>query len=82
MVYPDRIEKNIQLMVEMTGTPEQLRPHIKTHKTKEIIEMQMAYEIHKFKCATIAEAELLGQCGAKDILVAIQPVGAINGSIP
>ena len=76
VVYPDRIEKNIQLMVEMTGTPERLRPHIKTHKTREIIEMQMAYGIHKFKCATIAEAELLGQCGAKDILVAIQPVGA------
>ncbi len=76
LLYPERIEKNIQLMVEMTGTPTRLRPHIKTHKTKEIIEMQMAYGIHKFKCATIAEAELLGQCGAKDILLAIQPVGA------
>jgi len=76
LLYPERIEKNIQLMVEMAGTPERLRPHIKTHKTREIIEMQMAYGIQKFKCATIAEAELLGQCGAKDILLAIQPVGA------
>lgn len=76
LLYPERIEKNIQLMVEMAGTPERLRPHIKTHKTREIIELQMAYGIHKFKCATIAEAELLGQCGARDILLAIQPVGA------
>lgn len=76
LLYPDRIEKNIQLMVEMVGDTERLRPHIKTHKTKEIIDMQMAYGIYKFKCATIAEAELLGQCGAKDILLAIQPVGA------
>ncbi|NNJ88925.1 MAG: D-TA family PLP-dependent enzyme [Eudoraea sp.] len=76
LVYPERIEKNIQLMVEMTGNPERLRPHIKTHKTREIIDMQMAYGIQKFKCATIAEAELLGQCAAKDILLAIQPVGA------
>ncbi len=76
LVYPGRIEKNIQLMVKMAGTPERLRPHIKTHKTREIIEMQQAYGIQKFKCATIAEAELLGQCGAKDVLLAIQPVGA------
>ncbi len=76
LLYPERIEKNIQLMLEMVGKPERLRPHIKTHKTREIIEMQMAYGIHKFKCATIAEAELLGQCGARDILLAIQPVGA------
>jgi D-serine deaminase-like pyridoxal phosphate-dependent protein len=76
LLYPDRIEKNIQLMVDMVGDVTRLRPHIKTHKTKEIIDMQMVYGIQKFKCATIAEAELLGQCRAKDILLAIQPVGA------
>ncbi len=75
LLYPERIEKNIQIMVKMVGEVERLRPHIKTHKTREIIEMQMSYGIHKFKCATIAEAELLGQCKAKDILLAIQPVG-------
>src|SRR5690606_34480936 len=52
-----------------------LRPHIKTHKTAEIIELQLRQGIHKFKCATIAEAELLGICGANDILLALQPVG-------
>ena len=76
LVYPDRIEKNIELMISMIGDPSRLRPHIKTHKTAEIIEMQMQHGIQKFKCATIAEAELLAQCGAKDILLAMQPVGA------
>ena len=76
LLYPDRIEKNIRLMVDMVGDVARLRPHIKTHKTKEIIDMQMTFGIQKFKCATIAEAELLGQSGAKDILLAIQPVGA------
>lgn len=52
-----------------------LRPHIKTHKTAEIIQMQLDLGIRKFKCATIAEAELLGNCGAGDILLAMQPVG-------
>ena len=31
--------------------------------------------ITKFKCATIAEAEMLGQCGAKDVVLAYQPLG-------
>ncbi|MGB5236537.1 MAG: D-TA family PLP-dependent enzyme, partial [Flavobacteriaceae bacterium] len=76
LVYPDRIRKNILLMIEMTGDVSRLRPHIKTHKTAEIIRMQMEAGIEKFKCATIAEAELLGMCGARDVLLAMQPVGA------
>jgi D-serine deaminase-like pyridoxal phosphate-dependent protein len=36
----------------------------------------MIYEgITKFKCATIAEAEMLGIAGATDVLLAYQPVG-------
>ena len=75
LVYPDRIKKNIQTMIEIAGGTAFLRPHIKTHKIAEIIEMQLKYGITKFKCATIAEAELLAKCGAHDILLAMQPVG-------
>ncbi len=76
LVYPDRIQHNIDTMMAMAqGTP-WLRPHVKTHKTAEIIKMQMAAGIQKFKCATIAEAELLALCNAPDILLAMQPVGA------
>lgn len=75
LVFPDRIEKNIQTMIAIAGGIESLRPHIKTHKIAEIIEMQLKYGITKFKCATIAEADLLGTCGAKDILLAMQPSG-------
>jgi D-serine deaminase-like pyridoxal phosphate-dependent protein len=76
LVYPDRIEENIRLMIKIIGDVNRLRPHIKTHKTAEIIEMQKQHGIQKFKCATIAEAELLAKCGARDILLAMQPVGA------
>jgi len=75
LVYPDRIEKNIETMIAMAGGTTRLRPHIKTHKTAEIVQMQLKHGIKKFKCATIAEAELLGNCGASDILLAVQPVG-------
>lgn len=76
LVYPDRIQHNIDTMLLMAGGPDNLRPHIKTHKNAEIISMQLKKGITKFKCATIAEAELLADCGAHDVLLAMQPVGA------
>jgi D-serine deaminase-like pyridoxal phosphate-dependent protein len=75
LVYPDRVETNIQRMIAIAGGVERLRPHIKTHKMAEIIRLQMARGLTKFKCATIAEAELVASCGAPDVLLAYQPVG-------
>lgn len=75
LVYPDRIEQNIQKTLNISGSVDLLRPHVKTHKMSEIIKLQMKYGIYKFKCATISEAEMVARCGAPDILLAIQPVG-------
>lgn len=72
LVYKDRIESNIQTMIEIAGTSDRLMPHIKTHKMAQIVHMQMSAGISKFKCATIAEAELLAEAGAKSILMAYQ----------
>lgn len=70
LVYPERIKHNIALAVSMIGDVDRLRPHVKTHKTKEILQLQLDAGITKFKCATIAEAEMLGECGALDVLLA------------
>lgn len=75
VLFPEHIESNIDRMIQMVGDPAVLRPHIKTHKMREIVEMQIAKGINKFKCATIAEAEMLGETGAKEVLLAYQPVG-------
>jgi len=75
LVYPSRIAHNITQMLQIAGGAARLRPHVKTYKMAEIIRMQMEQGIKKFKCATIAEAELLGICKAADVLLAIQPVG-------
>ena len=75
LVYPDRVEQNIQTMIRMAGGTERLWPHVKTHKTAEIVNMQMKQGILKFKCATIAEAEMVAGCGARQLLLAIQPTG-------
>ncbi len=75
VVYPDRIAANISAMLQIAGHPDRLRPHIKTHKMAEIVQMQIQQGIRQFKCATIAEAELLADSGAADVLLAYQPVG-------
>ena len=75
VVYPDRVKKNIEILVSMIDDVRRLRPHVKTHKTKEAALLQMAAGIKKFKCATIAEAEMLGSIKAPDVLLAYQPIG-------
>src|SRR6266849_5557948 len=75
LFYKDMIRRNIARAVEIAGGPDRLRPHAKTHKTREIIRLQMAAGIKKHKCATIAEAEMIASCGAPDVLIAYPMVG-------
>ena len=74
-VFPERVKQNIQTAIDMVGNVDRLRPHVKTHKSPDATRLMMQAGITKFKCATIAEAEMLGQCGAKDVVLAYQPLG-------
>jgi len=73
--YPERIAENIVRLKNSINDISRLRPHVKTHKNAEITRMMIEAGISKFKCATIAEAEMLGMCKAPDVLLAYQPVG-------
>jgi len=75
LVYPDRIEENIRRMIAVAGDADRLRPHVKTHKMPEIVRLQMKHGIRRFKCSTIAEAEMAARCSAPDVLLAYQPAG-------
>jgi len=70
MIDRDKVAGNIRLAIALAGGVQRLRPHVKTHKILEVAEMQVAAGITKFKCATIAEAEMLGMAGAADVLIA------------
>lgn len=75
VVYPERVRHNLALLKSKIDNVDRLRPHVKTHKCKEAVFLCMEAGISKFKCATIAEAEMLGLCDAKDVLLAYQPIG-------
>lgn len=70
VIDQEKVKHNIQLATKLAGGAARLRPHVKTHKILEVARMQLAAGITKFKCATIAEAEMLGMAGAIDVLIA------------
>jgi D-serine deaminase-like pyridoxal phosphate-dependent protein len=81
LFYRDVIRENIANLIARAGDPSRLRPHLKTHKTREIVRMQMQAGITKHKCATIAEAEMLAEVGVADVLLAYNLVGPNAGRL-
>jgi D-threonine aldolase len=81
LFYKAIILRNIAQAVKMAGGPGRLRPHVKTHKTREIVALELQAGITKHKCATIAEAEMLATVGVTDIFLAYNMVGPNCGRI-
>lgn len=81
LVYPDLIAANIDAAVRLAGGADRLQPHVKTHKLPQVVALHLARGIRRFKCATIAEAEMLAKAGAAEVLLAHQPVGPRIGRL-
>jgi D-serine deaminase-like pyridoxal phosphate-dependent protein len=75
LIYPDRAEENLRRIIAIAGDVARLWPHVKTHKLAPLVETHVALGVSRFKCATIAEAEMVAASGATDVLLAYQPVG-------
>ncbi len=75
LIYVDKVNENIHILKSMVKDVAILRPHVKTNKIAEVCQMMLDAGICKFKCATIAEADMLGSIQAPDVLVSYQPVG-------
>jgi D-serine deaminase-like pyridoxal phosphate-dependent protein len=81
LLFRERIEHNLRLMIEIAGGPQRLRPHVKTHKLGPIVKRQIELGVTKFKSATIAETEMCADAGAPDVLLAYPPVGPNIGRL-
>lgn len=75
LIYEDRVKENIRIAKNMVKDQTMLRPHVKTNKIAEVCHLMLDAGITKFKCATIAEADMLGAIQAPDVLMSYQPVG-------
>ena len=70
LVYEDFVRHNIREVVRVCGSPQRVVPHIKTHKSADVLRLQMEAGMTSFKCATLREAELLAEGGVNEIIVA------------
>ncbi|MCY1523570.1 D-threonine aldolase [compost metagenome] len=70
-----RLNYNIEQLIKSVITLDNLRPHVKTHKSEAVTRLLIEAGLYKFKCATIAEAEMLAKASARDVLLAYTPVG-------
>ena len=75
LVYRDIVISNLNKMIAIAGDLRRLRPHCKTHKMPAVTKLELELGITKHKCATFAEAEMLADCGVKDIFLAYNLVG-------
>ena len=75
LVWPGRVQANIDRMIELCGGPDRLRPHVKTHKMDAVVRLQLEAGIDKFKASTIAEVEMCLAAGVEDVLLAYPVVG-------
>ena len=81
LIYRAAVQRNIDRVLAIAGGPDRVRPHIKTHKSREVLALQRAAGFSKFKCATLAEAELLAGEGVADVMLAYQMVGPNVGRV-
>ncbi len=75
IIFKELLEDNLRKMIEFVGDTSGLRPHCKTHKMREVIELELSLGIVKHKAATFPEAEMLAEAGVKDICLAYNLVG-------
>ena len=75
VIFREILEENVDEMIRIAGQASRLRPHSKTHKMAAVTRIELAKGIVKHKAATLAEAEMLADAGAKDVCLAYNPVG-------
>src|ERR1700756_185298 len=72
----DRVEANIariQAACDAAGVAN--RPHIKTHKSPRLAQMQIKAGAHGITCQKIGEAEVMADAGIDDILISYNLLG-------
>lgn len=73
--YRDIFKENLEKVIQLAGGAERLWPHVKTHKCIDMVKFQMNSSIKRFKCATIAELEMVCMAGAEASVLAMPPAG-------
>lgn len=78
--YEEIIRRNAARAAAEAGGADRLWPHVKTHKSLDLTRLLVEFGIRRFKCATLAEAEMAADAGAADVLLAYPLAGPAIGN--
>lgn len=79
IVYPAFVDANIDAMLAAIGgtvPADRWRPHLKTAKSKHVIDLLLQHDVRQFKVATTGELLAACEAGAVDVLMAYPVTGA------
>jgi D-serine deaminase-like pyridoxal phosphate-dependent protein len=69
VVFQDHVRHNIRSVCEVAGGGQNLFTHVKTHKSRAVTCMQIEMGIDQFKCATLAELDMVLEAGARKAIL-------------
>jgi D-serine deaminase-like pyridoxal phosphate-dependent protein len=78
LVFRDHLRHNIDSVCEVANGGRNLFTHAKTHKSEAVTRLQVEMGIDQFKCATLAELEMVLRAGARKALLAYPLTQAIK----
>ena len=73
--YRELFIHNLEEIIRLAGGAERLWPHAKTHKCAQMVKLQISRGVKRFKCATVAELEMVCAAGAEAAILAMAPAG-------
>lgn len=76
LIYEDAVRHNLRRTAEAAGGIDRLMPHVKTHRAPWIVKLLLEQGVTAFKCATLAEVEMVLENGGLSVTWAYPTVNA------
>ena len=70
VIFENILQHNIDTILSMVKTPSRLIPHAKTHKSREMLNFQIARGITRHKTSTLEEIQILSECNPEELILA------------
>lgn len=78
VIVEDAVKHNLRRTADACGGVARLMPHVKTHRAPWIVKLSLAGGVTAFKCATVAEVEMVLDAGGKSVTWAYPTVNPAN----
>jgi D-serine deaminase-like pyridoxal phosphate-dependent protein len=78
LIYEDAVRHNLRCTAEAAGGIDRLMPHVKTHRAPWIVTLLLEQGVTAFKCATLAEVQMVLETGGLNVTWAYPTVNAAN----